>query len=214
METSQVAGLILAGGRGSRMDDADKGCALLNGRPMVEHVAGRFRPQVGALLISANRNLARYAEYGEVVTDDPAHGAWQGPLAGVAAGLAAARTPWLATAPCDVPFLPADLVARLGHALAQPSAGQRLADGLRQPPRLAVACTGGRRQPVCMLLSRDLLPDLLQYLAEGGRKVDTWQSRVGCVEVPFDDQADAFMNVNTAGELSRASRYDSQWPKS
>lgn len=204
METSQIAGLILAGGRGSRMDEADKGFALLNGRPMVEHVASRFRPQVSALLISANRNLARYADYGQVVTDDPAHGTWQGPLAGVAAGLAASQHPWLATAPCDVPFVPQSLVARLAHALASPSAG----------PRVAVACTGGRRQPVCMLLSRDLLPDLLKYLDEGGRKVDTWQSRVGCVEVAFDDQADAFMNVNTTGELSRASRYDSQWLKS
>jgi molybdopterin-guanine dinucleotide biosynthesis protein A len=204
METSQIAGLILAGGRGSRMDDVDKGCALLNGRPMVEHVAARFAPQVAALLISANRNLARYAQYGKVVVDDPAHGAWQGPLAGLAAGLAAADQTWIATAPCDVPFLPGDMVARLRHAI-------KAGDGVR---RLAVACTGGRRQPVCMLLARDLLPDLLRYLAEGGRKVDTWQSRVGCVEVPFDDQADGFMNVNTAGELSRASRYDSQWPKS
>jgi molybdopterin-guanine dinucleotide biosynthesis protein A len=204
MQTSQIAGLILAGGRGSRMDDADKGLALLNGRPMVEHVASRFGPQVSALLISANRNLDRYAGYGQVVADDPAHGAWQGPLAGVAAGLSATQHPWLATAPCDVPFLPRMLVARLADALGAPSGGARL----------AVACTGGRRQPVCMLLSRGLLPDLLHYLEEGGRKVDTWQSRVGCVEVAFDDHADAFMNVNTASELGRASRYDSQWPKS
>ncbi|OZI21499.1 molybdenum cofactor guanylyltransferase [Bordetella genomosp. 9] len=193
IEAAHIAGLILAGGRGSRMGDMDKGCALLRGRPMVEHVAARLAPQVGALLISANRNLDRYAEYGKVVADDPAHGQWQGPLAGVAAGLVASRCPWIATAPCDVPFLPVDMVARLRQAL-QAHGG----------PRLAVACSAGRRQPVCMLLSRELLPDLLRYLAEGGRKVETWQSRVGCVEVPFDDQPHAFLNVNTERDLSAA----------
>lgn len=196
VETSRIAGLILAGGRGSRMGDIDKGHVLLRGRPMVEHVAARFAPQVGSLLISANRNLERYAEYGKVVADDPAHGEWQGPLAGVAAGLVASRCPWIATAPCDVPFLPHDMVARLREALR--------AQG--PDARLAVACSRGKRQPVCMLLSRDLLPDLLRYLADGGRKVDAWQSRIGCVEVPFDDQPDAFTNVNTARELADADR--------
>lgn len=196
LETPRIAGLILAGGRGSRMGDADKGCMLLRGRPMVEHVAARLAPQVGALLISANRNHERYAEYGKVVVDDPTHGEWQGPLAGVAAGLVASRCPWLATTPCDVPFLPHDMVARLREALR--------AQG--PDARLAVVRCGGKRQPVCMLLSRELLPDLLQYLADGGRRVDTWQSRVNCVEVPFDDQPGAFMNVNTAHELADAHR--------
>ncbi|AOB33389.1 hypothetical protein AKI39_03850 [Bordetella sp. H567] len=178
------------------MGEVDKGCMLLRGRPMVEHVAARLAPQVGALLISANRNHERYAEYGKVVADDLSHGEWQGPLAGVAAGLVASRCPWIATTPCDVPFLPHDMVARLREALRA-----------RGPDaRLAVAACGGKRQPVCMLLSRDLLPDLLQYLAEGGRRVDAWQSRVNCVEVSFDDQPDAFMNVNTARELADADR--------
>jgi molybdopterin-guanine dinucleotide biosynthesis protein A len=198
MDTSRIAGLILAGGRGSRMGDVDKGCVLLRGRPMVEHVAARFAPQVCSLLISANRNLDRYAEYGKVVADDPAHGAWQGPLAGVAAGLVAARCPWVATAPCDAPFLPRDMVERLRQALQSRGNGARL----------AVATSNGRRHPVCMLLSRELLPDLLQYFADGGRRVFTWQSRVGCVEVPFDDQPDAFMNVNTADELEEAGRQE------
>ncbi|ARP83558.1 molybdenum cofactor guanylyltransferase [Bordetella genomosp. 8] len=204
IEAAHIAGLILAGGRGSRMGDMDKGCALLRGRPMVEHVAARFAPQVGALLISANRNLDRYAEYGKVVADDPAHGQWQGPLAGVAAGLVASRCPWLATAPCDVPFLPVDMVARLRQALQ--ARGTGVQGNSRGIPRLAVACSAGQRQPVCMLVSRELLPDLLQYLAQGGRKVETWQSRVGCVEVPFDDQPGAFLNVNTERDLSAADR--------
>lgn len=193
-----IAGLILAGGRGSRMDEADKGCVLLNGRPMVAHVAARFAPQVGELLISANRNAGVYAQYGRVVADDPAHGAWQGPLAGVAAGLAAAQSPWLATAPCDVPFMPSDMVPRLRHALDS-SGG-----------RLAVACTGGRRQPVFMLLSRELLAGLQDYLRQGGRKVETWLAQAGCTDVAFDDAVDAFMNVNTAQELARASSFEHQ----
>jgi molybdopterin-guanine dinucleotide biosynthesis protein A len=197
-DASGIAGLILAGGRGARMDEADKGCVLLNGRPMAAHVAARFAPQVDELLISANRNADVYAQYGRVVADDPAHGAWQGPLAGVAAGLAAARLPWLATAPCDVPFMPLDLVRRLRQALDS-SGG-----------RLAVACTGGRRQPVFMLLSRELLPGLQDYLRQGGRKVDTWQTQAGCVDVAFDDALDGFMNVNTAQELARASAYENR----
>lgn len=205
IEAAHIAGLILAGGRGSRMGDVDKGCALLRGRPMVEHVAARFAPQVGALLISANRNLERYAEYGKVVADNPEHGEWQGPLAGVAAGLVASRCPWIATTPCDVPFLPIDMVARLRHALQAQGDDARSGAGVGAGPlRLAVACSGGRRQPVCMLLSRELLPDLLRYLAEGGRKVDAWQSRVGCIEVPFDDQPGAFLNVNTERDLADA----------
>jgi molybdopterin-guanine dinucleotide biosynthesis protein A len=200
-DTERIVGLILAGGRGSRMGNLDKGWVLLHGRPMVEHVAVRFAPQVSALLISANRNLERYAEYGKVVTDDPAHGEWQGPLAGVSAGMiAAARCSWIATAPCDTPFLPRDMVARLRQVL------QARGEGVR----LAVVSSGGRRHPVCMLLSGKLLPDLLRYFAEGGRKLHSWQSRVGCVEVPFDDQPDTFINVNTMSKLADASRLETE----
>jgi molybdenum cofactor guanylyltransferase len=197
-EPMRITGLILAGGRGSRMGNADKGCVLLHGQPMVEHVAARFAPQVCSLLISANRNLERYSEYGKVVSDDPAHGDWQGPLAGVAAGMLAARCPWVATAPCDSPFLPHDLVARLRHALQTQAGGARL----------AVATSNGRRHAVCMLLSRELLPDLLRYFAGGGRRVYAWQQQVGCLEVAFDDQPDAFVNVNTEGELADVGRHE------
>jgi molybdopterin-guanine dinucleotide biosynthesis protein A len=193
MDTSHIAGLILAGGRGSRMGETDKGWAVLNGRPLVEHVAQRFAPQVSRLLVSANRNADAYARYGTVVADDPAQGLWLGPLAGVAAGLAASPLPWVATTPCDTPFLPLDLVERLRLALEGSAA------------RVAVACTAGRRQPVCMLLKTALLPGLRDYVSQGGRKVDTWQSQMGCVEVAFDDVADAFLNVNTLPELESAS---------
>lgn len=199
-DRQQVAGLILAGGQGSRMRGSDKGLVLLRGEPLVAHVARRLAPQVGPLLLSANRNADSYARYGRVVADDTDElGAWQGPLAGLAAGLAAARPcEWLVVTPCDTPFLPADLAQRL-IAAAQAAGAP-----------LAYAVAGGQRHPACMALRASLLPALRDYLAAGERKVGLWQSRVGGVGAPFDDAPGAFMNLNTPEELAAAERYASQ----
>jgi molybdopterin-guanine dinucleotide biosynthesis protein A len=187
-----AAGLILAGGRGLRMQEADKGLLMLAGQPLVAHVARRLAPQVQSLLISANRNAERYAQYGSVLPDDPVFDAWSGPLAGVAAGLRAWSGPWLVVAPCDTPLLPRDLAARLiGAAQAQGAP-------------LAVACAGGRRHSVCMALRTSLADDLRDYLQGGDRKVDLWQARVGGVEVGFDDAPQEFLNINTPEDLSAA----------
>lgn len=199
-DRQQVAGLILAGGQGSRMQGSDKGLALLRGEPLVAHVARRLAPQVGPLILSANRNADIYARYGRVVADDTDElGAWQGPLAGLAAGLAAAAPcEWLVVTPCDTPFLPADLAQRLIAA----------AQTVGAP--LAYAVAGGQRHPACMALRASLLPALRDYLAAGERKVGLWQSRVGGVGAPFDDVPGAFMNLNTPEELAAAERYASQ----
>ena len=199
-DRQQVAGLILAGGQGSRMRGSDKGLVLLRGEPLVAHVARRLAPQVGPLLLSANRNADSYARYGRVVADDTDElGAWQGPLAGLAAGLtAAAPCEWLVVTPCDTPFLPADLAQRL-IAAAQTAGAP-----------LAYAVAGGQRHPACMALRASLLPALRDYLAAGERKVGLWQSRVGAVGTPFDDAPGAFMNLNTPEELAAAERYASQ----
>lgn len=199
-DRQQVAGLILAGGQGSRMRGSDKGLVLLRGEPLVAHVARRLAPQVGPLLLSANRNADSYARYGRVVADDTDElGAWQGPLAGLAAGLAAAAPcEWLVVTPCDTPFLPADLAQRL-IAAAQTAGAP-----------LAYAVAGGQRHPTCMALRASLLPALRDYLAAGERKVGLWQSRVGGVGAPFDDAPGAFMNLNTPEELAAAERYASQ----
>ncbi|MFY3133290.1 molybdenum cofactor guanylyltransferase MobA [Achromobacter ruhlandii] len=199
-DRQQVAGLILAGGQGSRMRGSDKGLVLLRGEPLVAHVARRLAPQVGPLLLSANRNVDSYARYGRVVADDTDElGAWQGPLAGLAAGLAAAAScEWLVVTPCDTPFLPADLAQRL-IAAAQAAGAP-----------LAYAVAGGQRHPACMALRASLLPALRDYLAAGERKVGLWQSRVGGVGAPFDDAPGAFMNLNTPEELAAAERYASQ----
>ena len=199
-DRQQVAGLILAGGQGSRMQGSDKGLVLLGGEPLVAHVARRLAPQVGPLILSANRNADIYARYGRVVADDTdALGAWQGPLAGLAAGLAAAAPcEWLVVAPCDTPFLPADLAHRLIAAARAAGAP------------LAYAVAGGQRHPACMALRTSMLPVLRDYLAAGERKVGLWQSRVGAVGAPFDDAPGAFMNLNTPEELAAAERYASQ----
>ncbi|HEY0295065.1 MAG TPA: molybdenum cofactor guanylyltransferase MobA [Bordetella sp.] len=187
-----VGGLILAGGRGSRLREADKGWLMLAGLPLVDHVAQRLAPQVDTLLISANRNPERYAQYGQVLADDPLFGAWSGPLAGVAAGLRAWSGPWLVVAPCDTPFLPRDMAARLIDAAQA-----------RGAP-LAVARAAGRRHSVCMALRTSLADDLRDYLQGGDRKVEHWQTRVGGVEADFDDAPHAFFNINTPEDLAAA----------
>ena len=184
----KITGVILAGGQGRRMGGVDKGLRELRGKPMIEWVLERFAPQVDAVLINANQNLDVYARFGHpVVTDEI--GGYAGPLAGLQCALNTARHPLVATVPCDSPFLPSDLVARLAAAL---QAGQA---------QLAVARTGDQPHPVFCLCRRDVLPHLTQFLAGGGRKIDAWYATLRVVEVAFDDEADAFSNINTPEEL-------------
>lgn len=191
MKRETVSGLILAGGLGSRMGGVDKGLVELAGRPMVAHVLARLEPQVGALLVNANQNPDRYASFGfPVVPDDV--GGFAGPLAGLHAGMTRATTACVVTCPCDSPFLPLDLVARLAGGLEQHDA------------QLAVARTFDQPHPVFALARRDVLPHLTQFLAAGGRKIDAWYATLRVVEVPFDDEADAFRNINTTDELAAA----------
>ncbi len=184
-----VTGVILAGGRGSRMGGVDKGLKPLRGRPMVAWVIERFAPQVDEILINANQNVETYAGLGYRVIPDEITG-FAGPLAGLHRGLSEATHELVATAPCDSPFLPRDLIARLRDALE------------REQAELAVARTGDQPHPVFCLCRRQVLPGLTEYLSGGGRKIDAWYARHKVVEVAFDDQPDAFSNVNTQAELS------------
>jgi molybdopterin-guanine dinucleotide biosynthesis protein A len=169
------------------MGGGDKGLVPLAGRPMVEHVIEALRPQVGSILLSANRNHERYARYGyPVIADDL--GGYQGPLAGMATALRQRAPEFLVTVPCDAPLLPSDLVARL---LAACEAGD--ADA-------AVASDGQRLQPVFLLLRGRVAPSLEAYLAGGGRRVDAWLSQLHAAVVDFSDQAAAFVNVNDPDE--------------
>jgi molybdenum cofactor guanylyltransferase len=188
----KITGLILAGGRGSRMGDVDKGLQVFVDRPMVAHVIARMAPQVNSLIINANRNEAVYREFGYPVIADDIDG-FAGPLAGLHAGMMAciARSPTslIATAPCDSPYLPLDLVARLHAAM-------RAADA-----QLAVAKTGDQAHPVFCLCRVSLEPHLRAFLASGQRKIDKWYASLKVAEVSFDDEADAFANINTLNEL-------------
>lgn len=186
---ADITGLVLAGGQGRRMGSVDKGFVELDGRPLVSHVIARLAPQVATLVINANRSAERYAAYGYPVVPD-AIGGFAGPLAGLHAGLAAATTPFVATSPCDSPFLPGDLVARLAGAFDA------------QAIDIAVARTFAQPHPVFALARRALLPHLAQFLERGGRKIDAWYASLPMVEVAFDDEADAFRNINTPAELA------------
>jgi molybdenum cofactor guanylyltransferase len=184
-----VSGIVLAGGQGRRMGGIDKGLKALRGKPMVEWVLARLAPQVDEVVINANQNLEIYKKLGYPVVTDEISG-FAGPLAGLHAGLKAAKHDLVVTVPCDSPFLPEDLVSRLQRSL-----GER---------DLAVAKTGDQPHPVFALVRKSVLADLEAFLAGGGRKIDAWYAALKVVEVAFDDQADAFRNINTLEELGRA----------
>ena len=184
----KITGLILAGGRGSRMGSVDKGLQLFKAKPMVAHVLARFAPQVDEVLINANRSIDEYTTFGHRVIPDAIDG-FAGPLAGLHIGMTHATHPLVATVPCDSPFLPLDLIARLTAAMRQSDAD------------LAVAKTFDQPHPVFCLVKTSLAPHLHAFLESGQRKIDKWYATLNVVEVAFDDQEAAFSNINTVEEL-------------
>jgi molybdopterin-guanine dinucleotide biosynthesis protein A len=186
---SGVSGIVLAGGLGRRMGGVDKGLQLFRGKPMAQWAIERLAPQVDEILVNANQNLQRYEAFGHRVVRDEI-GGFSGPLAGLHAGMKAARNALVVTVPCDSPFLPDDLVSRLRRFLLEND--------------LAVARTGNQAHPVFCLVRRHVLGSLEAFLAAGGRKIDQWYASLAFVEVAFDDEADAFRNFNTPEELGSA----------
>lgn len=187
LDKSQVTAIVLAGGRAIRMGGVDKGLIELSRRPMIEHVLDRLRPQLSAIVISANRNLDTYRKYGwPVVTD--AGNDYLGPLAGMVSGMEAATTPYVLTVPCDAPRLPDDLLARMHDKLRTENAD------------IAVAHDGLQAQRAFLLMSRDLRPRIREYLDQGGRSVERWLERQRVTEVDFSDRPGAFVNVNTPAD--------------
>lgn len=184
----KITGLILAGGRGSRMGSVDKGLQAFRGRPMIAHVLERFAPQVDEIVVNANRSLDEYAALGHRVVPDAIDG-FAGPLAGLHIGMTHASHPLVATVPCDSPFLPTDLIARLASAMHLQGAD------------LAVAKTFDQPHPVFCLTRASLAPHLQAFLTSGQRKIDKWYATLKVVEVPFDDEEAAFSNINTVEEL-------------
>lgn len=188
-----VTGVILAGGRGSRMGGVDKGLAPFAGRPLVEWVMAALAPQVDQLLISANRNLDVYRAYGHAVVTDLEPG-YQGPLVGMLSAMRAAGEGWILTLPCDGPLAPRDLRSRLADALT----GQR--------SEIAVATDGQRTQFVHALLPVSLAPSLERFLASGGRRIADWYAGQRVALVDFSDQAERFVNLNAPHEALELER--------
>jgi molybdenum cofactor guanylyltransferase len=191
IEKNQITGLVLAGGRGSRMGGVDKGLQLHGGMPLAQHALLRLRPQVASVLLNANRNAAAYTAFGAPVLPD-ALPDQPGPLAGFLTGLAQCKTDYLVTVPCDTPNFPEDLVARLAQALSSNDADIAMA---------ATKSAGGVQvQPVFCLMKVSLKDSLTKFTASGQRKIDKWTAMHRCIEVLFDDEL-AFFNANTAEEL-------------
>lgn len=196
LSRDDISGLVLAGGRGSRMGGVDKGLQDYRGQPLAQQALQRLAPQVGRLMLNANRNLDRYQAFGVPVWPD-AEPDYPGPLAGFLAGLTHCETPYLVTVPCDSPHFPATLVERLAQALAEADAEIAMAvtheDGRLQP------------QPVFCLLKTALSSSLQTAIRQGERKIDRWTARQRQVQVLFEDSA-AFFNANTLDELAQAQR--------
>ncbi len=194
--TSDVTGVILAGGRGARMGGVDKGLQNFNGMPLALQTFLRLQPQVGSVMINANRNLSAYESFGVPVWPDVLPD-YAGPLAGFLTGLERCETPWLVTVPCDTPLFPVDLVERLAQAAEAQGAEIAMAAGPEDDGQI-------HHQPVFCLLRIELMESLVRFTQGGGRKIDKWTALHKTAIVPFDAPGDdprAFCNVNTLAQL-------------
>ena len=198
LNKQDITGIVLAGGRGSRMGGVDKGLQLFNGMPLVKNALTLLKPQVGTMLVNANRNLDTYKALDvPVLVDDLAD--FAGPLAGFLVGMAHCTTPYLMTVPCDTPCFPADLVTRLSEALLRENADIAMASS---PDDTGKLC----HQPVFCLIKCELLPSLQNFTDGGGRKIGAWASQRRLVRVPFNllhDDPKAFYNANTLADLQQ-----------
>ncbi len=199
---TDITGLILAGGRGSRMGGIDKGLQNFNGLPLALHTLTRLQMGggVGPIMLNANRNLAAYESFGVSVWPDVLAD-YAGPLAGFLTGLERCETPFLVTVPCDTPLLPLDLVPRLAQALDEQDADIAM---VAAPERDKDGQMTLRAQPVFCLMRVDLMESLVEFTQSGGRKIDAWTALHKTVVVPFDlpgDDPKAFCNANTLAEL-------------
>jgi molybdenum cofactor guanylyltransferase len=196
IDPHDITGVILAGGRGSRMGGVDKGLQNFNGMPLALHTLLRLQPQVGEAMINANRNLGAYEAFGVPVWPDVISD-YAGPLPGFLTALERCETPWLATVPCDTPLYPPDLVARLAQAAQAQDAEIAMAAAREEDGKL-------RTQPVFCLMRLELLESLVRFTHGGGRKIDAWTAQHRTAVVPFDAPGDdprAFFNANTLAEL-------------
>lgn len=197
-----ITAVILAGGRGSRMGGIDKGLQNFNGVPLALHALLRLGPQVGQVMINANRNLSAYESFGVPVwPDNSTLGDYAGPLAGFMTGLERCETPYMLTVPCDTPLFPQDLVTRMADAFVEHDADFAMVSAREENAREEIEF---RPQPVFCLMRTAMLESLMRFTKSGGRKIDNWTALHKTVLVPFDrpdDDPKAFFNANTLAEL-------------
>ena len=190
---NDISGLILAGGLARRMNGQDKGLIVFRGKSMVEHIAQALSPQCDGLFINANRNIGEYEKLGYPVISDQLTG-FQGPLSGMFSGLQHVPTQWLITAPCDGPFMVADYVQKMHHAVT------------KNQSDIAIASCHDRAQPVYTLINRSLSTSLQTFLASGQRKIDRWYVQHKHTIVDFSDTPQMFENINTPEQLQALER--------
>ncbi|MCU6667575.1 molybdenum cofactor guanylyltransferase MobA [Enterobacteriaceae bacterium H4N4] len=190
-EISKITGVVLAGGKASRMGGTDKGLQELNGKPLWQYVAQTLQKQVTTLAISANRNIATYQESGYAVYPDRLAD-YPGPLAGMLSVMQHSDAQWFLFCPCDTPFIPDCLVARFIEQI--------------ETSPVVWASDGERDHPTIALMSRQLLPLLQDYLASGERRVMVFMRQAGGHSVDFSDMKQSLININTIEEIHNIQR--------
>lgn len=178
-----VSIIVLSGGQGRRFGNVDKGLVRWQGKPLIQHVIDRLRPQSDQILISCNRNLVAYQALElELFTDQDEH--FLGPLAGVQAAATAVIHPWCLLCPNDIPLLPNDLVGKL------------LASLISQQAEVAYPVCGSRHHFLPAMVRSAVLPGVASYLKNGGRSLHGWYKKLNACSVEFSDQSNQFVNIN------------------
>jgi molybdopterin-guanine dinucleotide biosynthesis protein A len=193
---SEITGCILAGGQGVRVGRKDKGLITLNGRYLSQHCIERLSPQVGSIIISANRNIPVYESFGSIVIKDKTNRS-SGPLSGFHSALEAATTTFVAFTPCDAPFFPQNLVEKLTEPFSD------------KKTEITMAIVGTKHQPVFAMVKSSLENSLALFLESGGRKIRSWFDSRTCVTVEFDNERQ-FMNINSLSDLEEAELWSKQ----
>lgn len=186
---NNITTVILSGGRSSRMQGNDKGLILLNDKPLIEYAVNIVNVKAGRLLISANRNIEKYKQYGKVIKDDLID--FQGPLAGISKAISVASTPYLLVLPCDSPLINEVVIDRLIQCMSDKDAD------------ICVADDGTRIHPTFMLIKTNLKYDLLEFLDSGERKLGLWIEQNNFQRVDCSDQLQAFVNLNSPQDFKR-----------
>lgn len=191
---TELSGLILSGGRATRMGEQDKGLVLFDQKPLVKHLIDRFGPQLESVSINCNRNFKQYQQFGcPLIRDQQSD--FAGPLAGIEAGLSECRSDYLLVLPCDMPLLPEHLIKQLWRPIADQTSH-------KETNLITVAHDGQRLQVLVMILPRSCRPSILSYLAEGGHSVHGWLKTQTIQSVDFSGEQSSFINLNSETELT------------